>query len=171
MIDLDLKNACPSWLRTRVLFHEKGESKGQWLFKFLSMLLLQFWGMDILVVHRTTGYDVLVVRHQFWGSRTTGPLSVSNADLKTWYLQIAHLSSFIQLLQKVQVSGWCFGSVSLPEIAKLRSQLLYVFIISSDFDLAQHFSCLVKTVECGHIFLLACRQLRKMAQHNFIGQF
>ena len=42
---------------------------------------------------------------------------------------------------------------------------------SSDFDLAQHFSCSVKTVECGQIFLLACRQLRKKAQHNFIGQF
>ena len=52
-----------------------------------------------------------------------------------------------------------------------RSQLLYVFIISSNFDLAQHFSCSVKTVECGHIFLLACRQLRKKSQHNFIGQF
>ena len=24
-----------------------------------------------------------------------------------------------------------------------------------------HFSCSVKTVECGQIFLLACRQLRK----------
>ena len=44
-------------------------------------------------------------------------------------------------------------------------------IISSDFDLAQHFSCSVKTVECGQIFILACRQLREKAQHNFIGQF
>ena len=48
-------------------------------------------------------------------------------------------------------------------------------ITSSDFDLAQHFSCsasvTVKTVECGQIFILACRQLRKKAQHNFIGQF
>ena len=26
-------------------------------------------------------------------------------------------------------------------------------------------------MECGQIFLLACRQLRKEAQHNFIGQF
>ena len=50
---------------------------------------------------------------------------------------------------------------------KLRSQLLDVFIISSDFDLAQHFSCSVKTVECGHLFILACGQLRKKAQHNF----
>ena len=72
MIDLELKNACPSWLRTRVLFHEKGKSQGQRLFKFLSMLLLQFWGLDILVVHRTTGlYNVLVGWHKFWGSRTT----------------------------------------------------------------------------------------------------
>ena len=62
---------------------------------------------------------------------------------------------------------------SLPEFAKLRSQLLDVFIISSVFDLAQHFSCSVKAVECGQIFilLLACRQLRKKAQHNFTGQF
>ena len=36
-----------------------------------------------------------------------------------------------------------------------------------------HFSCSVKTMECGQIFILAvaCRQLRKKAQHNFIGQF
>ena len=47
------------------------------------------------------------------------------------------------------------ASVSLPEFAKLRSQLLDIFIISTDFDLAQHFSCPVKTVECGQIFLLA----------------
>ena len=50
------------------------------------------------------------------------------------------------------------ASVSLPEFAKLRSQLLDVFIISSDFDLAQHFSCSVKTVECGQLFILACGQ-------------
>ena len=42
------------------------------------------------------------------------------------------------------------ASVSLPEFAKLRSQLLDVFIISSDFDLAQHFSCSVTVSEnCG----------------------
>ena len=29
----------------------------------------------------------------------------------------------------------------------------------------------MKTVECGQIFLLACRQLRKKAQHNLIKQF
>ena len=63
------------------------------------------------------------------------------------------------------------ASVSLPEFAKSRSQLLDVFMISSDFDLAQHFSCSVKTVECGQIFIIACRQSRKKAQHNFIGQF
>ena len=43
--------------------------------------------------------------------------------------------------------------------------------LAQDFDLAQHFSCSVKTVKCGQIFLLACRQLQKKAQHNFIGQF
>ena len=41
-------------------------------------------------------------------------------------------------------------SVSLQEFAKLRSQLLDVFIISSDFDLAQNFSCSVKTVYLGY---------------------
>ena len=34
-----------------------------------------------------------------------------------------------------------------------------------------HFICSVKTVECGQLFILACGQLRKKAQHNFIGQF
>ena len=67
--------------------------------------------------------------------------------------------------------GDVLASVSLLEFAKLKSQLYDVFIISSDFDLAQHFSCSVKTVQCGQIFLAACRQLRKNAQHNFIGQF
>ena len=45
---------------------------------------------------------------------------------------------------------------------------------TSNFDLAQYFSCSVETVEhveCGQIFLLACQQLWKKAQHNFIGQF
>ena len=36
-----------------------------------------------------------------------------------------------------------------------------VFIIYLRFCLAQHFSCSVKTVECGQIFILSCRQLRK----------
>ena len=43
--------------------------------------------------------------------------------------------------------------------------ILYPFnrfaTLRSDFDLAQHLSCSLKTVECGQIFLLACRQLRK----------
>ena len=54
---------------------------------------------------------------------------------------------------------------------KLKSQLLDIFSISLDIDLAQHFFCSVKTVGCDQIFLLACQQLRKKAQHNFIGQF
>ena len=54
---------------------------------------------------------------------------------------------------------------------KNHVRLATAFIISSDFDLAQHFSCSVKTVECGQLFILACGQLRKKAQHNFIGQF
>ena len=80
--------------------------------------------------------------------------------------------------KKFECLGDVLASVSLPEFAKLRSQLLDVFIITSlssdsvsDFDLAQHFSCSVKTVECGQLFILACGQLRKKAQHNFIGQF
>ena len=55
---------------------------------------------------------------------------------------MSHLSSFIQLL-------------------------LDFFIISSDFDLAQHFSCSVKTVERGQTFLLACQQLQKKVFLNF----
>ena len=35
-------------------------------------------------------------------------------------LQIAHLSSFIQLLQKVQVSGWCFGFCIPAGICKIK---------------------------------------------------
>ena len=73
--------------------------------------------------------------------------------------------------KKFKCLGDVLASVSLPEFAKLRSQLLDVFINSSDFNLAQHFSCSVKTVECGQLFILACAQLWKKAQHNFIGQF
>ena len=51
------------------------------------------------------------------------------------------------------------------------AEMTGILIISSDFDLSQHFSCSVQTVECGQIFLLACLQLRKTAQHSFIGQF
>ena len=76
MIDLNLKNACHLWLQTRVLFCEKGGSQWQRLFKFLRMFILQFFGLDILEVHRTTEYDVLVVRNKSWGSRGW---SVSNA--------------------------------------------------------------------------------------------
>ena len=47
----------------------------------------------------------------------------------------------------------------------------YYDFFNSDFDLAQRFFCSVKTVECCQIFLLACRQLRKKAQHNIIEQF
>ena len=41
---------------------------------------------------------------------------------------------------------------------------------STDFDLAQHFSCSVKTGMWSNISFKACRQLRKKDQHNFIGQ-
>ena len=60
-----------------------------------------------------------------------------------------------------------FSSSMIPAgICKIR--VLDVFIISSDFNLTQHFSCSVKSVECGQIFFLACQQLQKKVQHNFI---
>ena len=40
--------------------------------------------------------------------------------LKTCYIRIQHLSSFIQLLQKVQVSGWCFGFSIPAGICKIK---------------------------------------------------
>ena len=88
-------------------------------------------------------------------------------DIYGYNISVVLFSCF----KKFKCLGDVLPSVSLPEFAKLRSQLLDVFIISSDFDLAQHFSCSVKTVECGPIFILACWQLQKKAQHNFIGQF
>ena len=88
-------------------------------------------------------------------------------DVYIYNISVVLFSCF----KKFNCLGDVSASVSLPEFAKLRSQLLDVFIISSDFDLAQHFSCSVKTVECGQLFILACGQLRKKAQHNFIGQF
>ena len=43
IIDLELKNACHSSLRTHVLFLEKGESQWRRFFNFLGILLLQKW--------------------------------------------------------------------------------------------------------------------------------
>ena len=100
---------------------------------------------------------------------------MSEADSR--YIQTVIMSLYnisvvlFSCFKKFKCLGDVLASVSLPEFAKLRSQLLDVFIISSDFDLAQHFFCSVKTVECGQLFILACGQLRKKAQHNFIGQF
>ena len=68
--------------------------------------------------------------------------------------------------------GDFFDSVSLLKFATLRLQLLDVLTCLIIYhDLAQDFSCSVKTVECGQIFILACRQLRKKCQYNFIEQF
>ena len=107
-------------------------------------------------------------------------MSADNPNCRAWlsaghvlfqtlfpYISVVLFSCF----KKFKCLGDVLASVSLPEFAKLGSQLLDVFIISSDFDLAQHFSCSVKTVECGQLFILACGQLLKKAQHNFIGQF
>ena len=65
---------------------------------------------------------------------------------KTWYIRIA-LTCFKKFKCLIDV----LASVSLPGFAKLRSQLLDVFKISSDFDLAQHFSCsgLKKLIVCS----------------------
>ena len=106
--------------------------------------------------------SVTVVRGTHWV-----PWCILKPDIYRYNISVVLFSCF----KKFKCLGDVFASVSLPEFAKLRSQLLYVFIISSDFDLAQHFSCSVKTVECGQLFILACGQLWKKAQHNFIGQF
>ena len=106
--------------------------------------------------------SVTVLRGTHWV-----PWCILKPDIYGYNISAVLFSCF----KKFKCLGDVLASVSLPEFAKLRSQLLDVFIISSDFDLAQHFSCSVKTVECGQLFILACGQLRKKAQHNFIGQF
>ena len=105
---------------------------------------------------------VTVLRGTHWV-----PWCILKPDIYEYNISVVLFSC----LKKFKCLGDVLASVSLPEFAKLRSQLLDVFIISSDFDLAQHFSCSVKTVECGQLFILACGQLRKKAQQNFIGQF
>ena len=104
----------------------------------------------------------VVLRGTYWV-----PWCILKPDIYGYNISVVLFSCF----KKFKCLGDVLASVSLPEFAKLRSQLLDVFIISSDFDLAQHFSCSVKTVECVQLFILACGQLRKKAQHNFIGQF
>ena len=63
------------------------------------------------------------------------------------------------------------GAEGYAQISDCYVVYLLCFIISSDFDVTQHFSRSGKTMECGQIFLLACRLLRENAQHYFIGQF
>ena len=106
--------------------------------------------------------SVTVLRGTHWV-----PRCILKPDIYEYNISVVLFSCF----KKFMCPGDVLASVSLPEFAKLRSQLLDVFIISSDSDLAQHFSCSVKTVEWGQLFILACGQLRKKAQHNFIGQF
>ena len=85
--------------------------------------------------------------------------------LKTKTLNILHPKKF-------QCVGDFFYFVSLLlkfATLPMRSQLIDIFLqFSSDFDLAQDFSCSRKTVVCGQIFLLACGPLRKKGQHNLI---
>ena len=106
--------------------------------------------------------SVTVLRGTHWV-----PWCILKPDIYGYNISVVLFSCF----KKFKCLGDVLASVSLPEFAKLRSQLLDVFIIGSDFDLAQHFSCSVKTVECGQLFILACGQLWKKAQHNFIAQF
>ena len=106
--------------------------------------------------------SVTVLRGTHWV-----PWCILKPDIYGYNISVVFFSCF----KKFKCLGDVLASVSLQEFAKLRSQLLDVLIISSDFDLAQHFSCSVKTVECGQSFILACGQFRKKAQHNFIGQF
>ena len=96
--------------------------------------------------------SVTVLRGTHWV-----PWCILKPDIYGYNISVVLFSCF----KKFKCLGDVLASVSLPEFAKLRSQLLDVFIISSDFDLAQHFSCSVKTVECGQLFILACGQLRK----------
>ena len=79
---------------------------------------------------------------------------------------------FFSWFKKFKCPG---DSVSLLKFATFRLGLQLLpfcafFKVSSDFDLAQNFSCSVKTMECGQIVFLACQQLRKKVQHNFKGQ-
>ena len=89
--------------------------------------------------------------------------------LKTKTLSNVHPSTFLLLLQKVQLSGWYFESCR-PIPSAIRNIEVTTFACFYNFDLAQDFSCSVKKVECGQIFILACQQLRKKGQHNCIGE-
>ena len=89
--------------------------------------------------------------------------------LKTKTLSNVLPSSFLPLLQKVQLSGWYFESCR-PIPSAIRNMEVTTFACFYNFDLAQDFSCSVKRVECGQIFLFACQQLRKKGQHNCIGK-
>ena len=75
-----------------------------------------------------------------WGTHWV-PWCILKPDIYEYNISVVLFGCF----KKFKCLGDVLASVSLPEFAKLRSQLLDVFIISSDFDLAQHFSCSVKT--------------------------
>ena len=70
----------------------------------------------------------------------------------------------IQLLWKFKCLGDFFEFCIPAEICHIEpwGHSFWTFLkFGSDFDLAQDFPCSVKTVECGQIFILACRQFRK----------
>ena len=79
--------------------------------------------------------SVSVLRGTHWV-----PWCILKPDIYRYNISVVLFSCF----KKFKCLGDVLASVSLPEFAKLRSQLSNVFIISSDFDLAQHFSCSVK---------------------------
>ena len=86
--------------------------------------------------------SVSVLRGTHWV-----PWCILKPDIYGYNISVVLFSCF----KKFKCLGDVLAFVSLPEFAKLRSQLLDVFIISSDFDLAQHFSCSLKIVECGQL--------------------
>ena len=61
-----------------------------------------------------------------------------------------------------------FSSVRVKLLA--RATLIFLREKPDDYFVGNPVTCSVKTVECGQMFILACQQLRKKGQHNFIGQ-
>ena len=80
--------------------------------------------------------------------------------LRAKTLKNVHHRIFLQLLQKVQVSGWFFGLCILSQICNIE-----VTTFGRFYKLAQ--ICGI----CGQIFFLACRHLQMKGQHDFIRQF
>ena len=92
--------------------------------------------------------------------------------LKTKIINISHLRGFLQLLQKVQVSGlFFFDSVFLGQFATLRAQLLNVVIIKLKFWSSTGFFLLIQNNGmCSNIFL-SMSAVTKKASEKIIRQF